>query len=197
MKTSQTVLDKKKQYYLENKNKILLKQKQYRDTLTDEQKENLKEVKREYYLNRTDEKKEQIKEQQNKYRNSLTEEDKQHRNEVQQEYYLKKKEQIKEQQKKYRDSLTEEQKKHRKEVQREYYAYNVETISDKTKIKYNDMIKCNCGLEVKKKYMKTHLTTNKHFFELNCRRLEVRQSLLNPHPTDAMDALRASPALAD
>ena len=117
MKTSQTVLDKKKQYYLENKNKILLKQKQYRDTLTDEQKENLKEVKREYYLNRTDEKKEQIKEQQ----------------------------------KKYLDSLTEEQKKHRKEVQREYYAYNVETISDKTKIKYNDMIKCNCGLEVKKK----------------------------------------------
>ena len=163
MKTSQTVLDKKKQYYLENKDKILLKQKQYRDSFTDEQKENLKEVKREYYLNRTDEKKEQIKEQQ----------------------------------KKYRDSLTEEQKKHRKEVQREYYAYNVETISDKTKIKYNDMVKCNCGLEVKKKYMKTHLTTNKHFFELKCRRLEVRQSLLNPHPTDAMDALRASPALAD
>ena len=163
MKTSQTLLDKKKQYYLENKDKILLKQKQYRDSFTDEQKENLKEVKREYYLNRTDEKKEQIKEQQ----------------------------------KKYRDSLTEEQKKHRKEVQREYYAYNVETISDKTKIKYNDMVKCNCGLEVKKKYMKTHLTTNKHFFELKCRRLEVRQSHLNTHPTDAMDALRASSALAD
>ena len=164
-----------------------------------ESSQTLLDNKKQYYLNRTDEQKEQIKEQQKKYRNGLTEEQKKHRKEVQQEYYLnrtdEKKEQIKEQQKKYLDSLTEEQKKHRKEVQREYYAYNVETISDKTKIKYNDMVKCNCGLEVKKKYMKTHLTTNKHFFELKCRRLEVRQSHLNAHPTDA--TLWASPALAD
>lgn len=48
-KTNQTVLNKKKEYYLENKSKILEKQKKYRESLNEEQKNHKKEVRQEYY----------------------------------------------------------------------------------------------------------------------------------------------------
>ena len=76
------------------------------------------------------------------------------------------------------NSMTEEQKIKYNEYHREYRKNNKDKISKAHKKYYDKMTE-----EQKTKY--------KEYQRL------YREKKLNPHPTDAIDALRASPALAD
>ncbi len=64
-------------------------------------------------------------------------------------------------------SLNEEEKNKRKENWREWYAINIETITEKRKEQYEEIIVCECGLEVHKPSLVKHKKSLKHLRIIN------------------------------
>ena len=94
------------------------------------------------------------------------------------DYYEKNKDKILTHKKEKYNAMTEEQRLKRNEFHREYRKNNKDKVRKANKTYRDKMTE-----EEKIKY--------KEYQRL------YREKKLNPHPTDAIDALRASPALAD
>ena len=103
-------------------------QKEYRDNMSDEQKQKLKDYQKKYRSNMTDEQKQKYREADKRYRNNMSDEQKQKK---------------KESNKRYRDNMSDEQKQKLKDYQKDYQKkYNVvkklNKITNDNKIIDND-----------------------------------------------------------
>ena len=83
-------------------------QKEYRDNMSDEQKQKLKDYQKKYRDNMSDEQKQKQKDYQKKYRDNMTDEQKQKKSESN---------------KRYRDNMSDERKQKLKDYQKDYQKY--------------------------------------------------------------------------
>ena len=98
-------------------------QKEYRDNMSDEQKQRLKDYQKKYRDNMSDEQKQKQKDYPKKYRDNMTDEQKQKKREAEKRYKANmtdKQKKKRESNKRYRDNMSDEQKQKLKDYQKDY-----------------------------------------------------------------------------
>tara|TARA_B100001093_G_scaffold387472_1_gene373469 strand:- start:152 stop:1006 length:855 start_codon:yes stop_codon:yes gene_type:complete len=158
------VLEKAKEYREQNKEHILEKEQEYREQYRERIRKNDKKYREQNkeklavkYKEYSEKNKEKIAERQKKYR----EQNRQKLAEKSKEYREQNKEHILDKAKEYREVNKEKIKEYReqnKEKIKEYREDNKEKIKEKAKEK----VVCECGSEVRKDYIFKHRKTKKH-----------------------------------